>query len=80
MLIREIVDPAVQALDKSKTAMHRPMRSYRHITDRTQEMLEEWLQRITTQPPDDSEVEVAIRSLNDAMELEAKQGGELVIA
>jgi len=39
-----------------------------------------WLQRITTQPPDDAEVEVAIRSLNDAMELEAKQGGELVIA
>jgi uncharacterized protein YqhQ len=39
-----------------------------------------WLQRITTQPPDDKEVEVAIRSLNDAMELEAKQGGELVIA
>lgn len=39
-----------------------------------------WLQRITTQPPDDSEVEVAIRSLNDAMELEAKQGGQLVIA
>ena len=39
-----------------------------------------WLQRITTQPPDDAEVEVAIRSLQDAMELEAKQGGELVIA
>jgi uncharacterized protein YqhQ len=39
-----------------------------------------WLQRITTQPPDDSEVAVAIRSLNDAMELEAKQGGQLVIA
>ena len=39
-----------------------------------------WLQRITTQPPDDTEVEVAIRSLNDAMALEAKQGGELVIA
>ncbi|MEI9811849.1 MAG: DUF1385 domain-containing protein [Acidobacteriota bacterium] len=39
-----------------------------------------WLQRITTQPPDDSEVDVAIRSLNDAMELEAKQGGQLVIA
>ncbi|MEO5922541.1 MAG: DUF1385 domain-containing protein [Bryobacteraceae bacterium] len=38
------------------------------------------LQRITTQPPDDSEVDVAIRSLNDAMELEAKQGGQLVIA
>jgi uncharacterized protein YqhQ len=39
-----------------------------------------WLQRITTQPPDDTQVDVAIRSLNDAMELEAKQGGELVIA
>lgn len=39
-----------------------------------------WLQRITTQPPDDSEVEVAIRSLNDAMALEEQQGGELVIA
>jgi uncharacterized protein YqhQ len=39
-----------------------------------------WLQRITTQPPDDSEVEVAIRSLKDAMALEEKQGGELVIA
>ncbi len=39
-----------------------------------------WLQRVTTQPPDNTEVEVAIRSLNDAMELEAKQGGELVIA
>jgi uncharacterized protein YqhQ len=38
------------------------------------------LQRITTQPPDDTEVDVAIRSLNDAMELEAKQGGQLVIA
>lgn len=39
-----------------------------------------WLQRITTQPPDDTEVEVAIRSLNDAMALEEKQGGQLVIA
>lgn len=39
-----------------------------------------WLQRITTQPPDDAQVDVAIRSLNDAMELEARQGGELVIA
>jgi uncharacterized protein YqhQ len=39
-----------------------------------------WLQRITTQPPDDIEVAVAIQSLNDAMELEAKQGGQLVIA
>jgi uncharacterized protein YqhQ len=39
-----------------------------------------WLQRITTQPPDDTEVAVAIRALDGAMELEAKQGGELVIA
>lgn len=39
-----------------------------------------WLQRITTQAPDDRAVEVAIHALNGAMELEAKQGGELVIA
>jgi uncharacterized protein YqhQ len=39
-----------------------------------------WLQRITTQPPDNSEVAVAIHALEGAMELEAKQGGELVIA
>lgn len=39
-----------------------------------------WLQRITTQPPDDSEVDVAIHALDGAMKLEAKQGGELVIA
>lgn len=39
-----------------------------------------WLQRITTKPPDDSEVSVAIRALDGAMELESKQGGELVIA
>jgi uncharacterized protein YqhQ len=39
-----------------------------------------WLQRITTQPPDDSEVAVAIHALDGAMKLEAKQGGELVIA
>jgi uncharacterized protein YqhQ len=39
-----------------------------------------WLQRITTQPPDDSEVAVAIHALEGAMTLEAKQGGELVIA
>lgn len=39
-----------------------------------------WLQRITTKPPDDSEVSVAIRALEGAMELEAQQGGELVIA
>ena len=39
-----------------------------------------WLQRITTQPPDDTEVAVAIHALEGAMALEAKQGGELVIA
>ena len=39
-----------------------------------------WLQRITTQAPDDKAVEVAIHALNGAMELESKQGGELVIA
>lgn len=39
-----------------------------------------WLQRITTQAPDDAAVEVAIHALNGAMALEAKQGGELVIA
>jgi len=39
-----------------------------------------WLQRITTQPPDDTEVAVAIHALDGAMALEAHQGGELVIA
>jgi uncharacterized protein YqhQ len=39
-----------------------------------------WLQRITTQPPDDREVECAIVALNAAMALEKERGGELVIA
>lgn len=39
-----------------------------------------WLQRITTQPPDDAAVAVAIHALDGAMALESKQGGELVIA
>ncbi|HEV2115356.1 MAG TPA: DUF1385 domain-containing protein [Terriglobales bacterium] len=39
-----------------------------------------WLQRITTQPPADDQVECAIVALNEAMTLEAKRGGELVIA
>ncbi len=39
-----------------------------------------WLQKITTQPPADGQVEVAIRALDGAMELEKNQGGELVIA
>ena len=39
-----------------------------------------WLQRITTKPPDDSEVECAIVALDEAMKLEKQHGGELVIA
>ncbi len=39
-----------------------------------------WLQRITTQAPSDSQVEVAIYALDHAMELEKAQGGQLVIA
>ena len=39
-----------------------------------------WLQRITPQPPDDSEVECAIVALDEAMKLEKQRGGELVIA
>lgn len=39
-----------------------------------------WTQRITTQPPSDEEVAVAIQALQGAMALEVKQGGELVIA
>jgi len=39
-----------------------------------------WLQRITTQPPADDQVECAISALNQAMTLEAQHGGELVIA
>jgi uncharacterized protein YqhQ len=39
-----------------------------------------WLQRITTQPPADGQVECAIVALNQAMELEKQRGGELVLA
>src|SRR6266852_296277 len=39
-----------------------------------------WLRRITTQPPDDSQVECAIIALDEAMALEKQRGGELVIA
>jgi len=39
-----------------------------------------WLQRITTQPPDDRQVECAIVALDEAMALEKQRGGELVIA
>ncbi len=39
-----------------------------------------WLQRITTQPPSDEQTAVAIRALEGALQLEAEQGGQLVIA
>ena len=39
-----------------------------------------WTQRITTKPPSDEQAEVAIIALHGAMALEAKQGGDLVIA
>ncbi|MGH6630093.1 MAG: DUF1385 domain-containing protein, partial [Burkholderiales bacterium] len=39
-----------------------------------------WLQRVTTQPPDDGQVECAILALNQSMELEKQRGGELVVA
>ena len=39
-----------------------------------------WLQRITTQPPADDQVECAITALDQAMDLEKRHGGELVIA
>lgn len=39
-----------------------------------------WLQRITTQPPSDDQVAVAIHALEGAMALEESQGGQTVIA
>jgi uncharacterized protein YqhQ len=39
-----------------------------------------WLQRITTQPPSDDQVQCAIIALDHAMDLEKQHGGELVIA
>lgn len=39
-----------------------------------------WLQRITTKPPDDTQIEISIRALSGAMELEKEKGGELVVA
>ncbi|MFB3779033.1 MAG: DUF1385 domain-containing protein [Bryobacteraceae bacterium] len=39
-----------------------------------------WLQRITTQPPADDQIAVAIRALEGAMALEDAQGGELVVS
>lgn len=39
-----------------------------------------WLQRITTQPPSDDQAEVAIHSLQRAMDLQKQSGGPMVIA
>jgi uncharacterized protein YqhQ len=39
-----------------------------------------WLQRITTQPPEPQQTEIAIIALEGAMALEKSQGGEMVIA
>jgi uncharacterized protein YqhQ len=39
-----------------------------------------WTQRITTKSPSDQQAEVAITALDGAMALEARQGGDLVIA
>ncbi|MBI1356062.1 MAG: DUF1385 domain-containing protein [Acidobacteria bacterium] len=39
-----------------------------------------WLQRVTTQPPADEQVEISIRALDGAMELEKQKGGRLVVA
>ena len=39
-----------------------------------------WLQRITTQPPDDGQAEIAIKALQGAMEMERRQGGQLVLS
>lgn len=39
-----------------------------------------WLQKITTKEPTNDQTAIAIRALDGAMELEKKQGGELVIA
>src|SRR5882757_10184097 len=39
-----------------------------------------WLQRITTKPPSDDQVQCAIVALDQAMDLEKQHGGELVIA
>ena len=39
-----------------------------------------WLQKITTKPPSDDQVEISIVSLDGAMALEKQQGGQLVIS
>ncbi len=39
-----------------------------------------WLQRITTKPPDDSQVEVSLLALNRALDFERRNGGQAVVA
>lgn len=39
-----------------------------------------WLQKVTTQPPADDQLEISIRALEGAMALEKQQDGEMVIA
>ncbi len=39
-----------------------------------------WLQRITTKQPDNQQVEISIRALSGAMDLEKERGGELIVA
>jgi uncharacterized protein YqhQ len=39
-----------------------------------------WLQRITTRPPSDPQVECAVSALGEAMRIESERGGELVLA
>jgi uncharacterized protein YqhQ len=39
-----------------------------------------WLQRITTQPCDDTQVDCAIKALDCAFEVEKQRGGQLVLA
>ncbi|HEV2491505.1 MAG TPA: DUF1385 domain-containing protein [Terriglobia bacterium] len=39
-----------------------------------------WLQRVTTREPDDSQLEISMRALEAAMELERSRGNELVVA
>ena len=39
-----------------------------------------WLQRITTKNPSDDQVEISIRALNGAMDLEQQQGGDMIVA
>ena len=39
-----------------------------------------WLQRVTTQPPADEQVEVSIHALSTALDFERRTGGEAVVA